>query len=391
MITLYLTPVGIIEERNEEMKIIKFGDNIENIAENLYNLYAGRYIIDRLLKEIKREDEIIITSELLYQLLSKIDSIRNKIRYSKRRYLTTDLLIKTHVAVDSDEAINLLRNIMKKFTEEKLKDELMNKDLLIVHAIDSYDEYSETINLFYERLREWYGIYFPELSNLVTKIDGYANLIAILGEKENYSIEKLVTIGYDEKKAKKIFDNAITSKGASLEDSDIKMIMKHAEALKNLIKTRNYIEEYLEELLLQTAPNITALAGPKLAARLIAKAGGIRKLAMFPASTIQLLGAEKALFLALKKKGKPPKHGIIFQHPFISQSPKAVRGKIARFLAGKLTIAARVDAFGGEYIGDKLSREVGEKVEYLKKIAPNIEKKKIIHRKKKSKRRGRRR
>ena len=168
------------------------------------------------------------------------------------------------------------------------------------------------------------------------------------------------------------------------------MIMIHAETLKNLIKTRDYIEEYLEELLLQIAPNITALAGSKLAARLIAKAGGIRKLAMFPASTIQLLGAEKALFLALKKKGKPPKHGIIFQHPFISQSPKAVRGKIARVLAGKLTIAARVDAFGGEFIGDKLSGEVGEKVDYLKKVAPNIKKKKKTY-KKKGKRRGKRR
>ena len=390
MITLHFTPVGVIKEKNNRMKMIRFGDDIEDIAENLYNLYVGKYSIDKLLKEIKGEDEIIITSELLYQLLSKIDYIRSKIRYSQRKYSTTDLLIKTHVAVDSVEATNILRDIMKRFTEEKLKDELMNKDLLIVHAIDSYDEYSETINLFYERLREWYGLYFPELSNIVTKIDGYANLIATLGRKENYSVEKLVEIGYDEKKAKKIFESAIASKGTSLEDSDIKMIMIHAETLKNLIKTRNYIEEYLEELLLQIAPNITALAGSKLAARLIAKAGGIRKLAMFPASTIQLLGAEKALFLALKKKGKPPKHGIIFQHPFISQSPKAVRGKIARVLAGKLTIAARVDAFGGEFIGDKLSGEVGEKVDYLKKVAPNIKKKKKTY-KKKGKRRGKRR
>ena len=382
MITIYLTPLGVITEKDGNIKMLKFGGDIDTVARNLYNLYRGEYSLDKLFKKLRSEDKIIITSELLYKIFSKNEDMQGKITYVERRESVLDLILKTDITSDINDAVNLLREAMNKFTEIKLKDELANRDLLIINAINSYDEYNETINLFYERLREWYGVYFPELDNIITKIESYANLVSTLGKKEAFTSKKIIEMGYDEAKAAKILDEANSSKGALLEDMDIDIIRKHAETLKNLVKTRKNIEDYLENILSETAPNVTALVGSKLAARLIAKAGGIKKLATFPASTIQLLGAEKALFLALKKKGKPPKHGIIFQHPFISQSPRTVRGKIARLLAGKLAIAARVDAFGGEFIGDSLLREVEEKVDYLRKHAPKVKKKKASHKKK---------
>jgi len=109
------------------------------------------------------------------------------------------------------------------------------------------------------------------------------------------------------------------------------------------------------------APNLSHLAGSVLAAKLIAKAGSLRKLAMFPASTIQLLGAEKALFRAKKTNAKPPKHGLIFQHPYVHSKPRRLRGRAARVLSAKLTLAARADAFTGNQIGEGLRKQLEEK------------------------------
>ncbi len=396
MMKIHLTPFGIVEEKDGELNIYKFGDGLEKMGVNLYKLYKGRFSLENVVEKIKQYDKITVTSKVLYKTLDKYPELEDKIEYIDRKTPVTKLAVKLKIAKDEEEALIQIKEIMRKYSEEKLKEELANKDLLVIHAINSYDEYTETINLFYERLREWYGIYFPELSELVTKIDSYANLVAVLTRREEFTKENLLKFGYTEKKAFAIEQAARASRGGMLEMNDIEMIRTHAKMLKDMVKTRDKIEKYLEELLGEVAPNITAIVGPKLAARLIAKAGGIKKLSMFPASTIQLLGAEKALFLALRKGRKPPKHGIIFQHPFVSQSPKVIRGRVARILAGKLTIAARVDAFGGEFIGDKLLEEVKEKVDLLRAQAPKLREKKIevkpkkrVPRKKKRKRRRR--
>ncbi len=118
----------------------------------------------------------------------------------------------------------------------------------------------------------------------------------------------------------------------------------------------------MEEL----APNVRAVAGALLGARLIAMAGSLQNLAMRPASTIQVIGAEKALFRSLKTGARPPKHGLIFQHTLLHDAKRWQRGKIARVIAGKLAIAARADAFGGgHYIGDKLKADINKRIEEI--------------------------
>ncbi len=134
----------------------------------------------------------------------------------------------------------------------------------------------------------------------------------------------------------------------------------------------------------EVAPNLKALVGgAKLAARLMSLAGGLKELAMMPASTIQVLGAEKALFRHLRTGAKPPKHGVIFQYPAINRSPWWQRGKIARALAGKLAIAARVDYFSGEYIGEELKKELEQRIQEIKEKYPNPPKRKAKPEKKK--------
>lgn len=150
--------------------------------------------------------------------------------------------------------------------------------------------------------------------------------------------------------------------GAPFDELDIKAIRDCAEEVFTMYEVRGQMAEYIDGLMAQVAPNIRTIVGGAIGARLISLAGGLAQLARMPASTLQVLGAEKALFRALRAHAKPPKHGVIYQYPDIRGSPKWQRGRIARALAGKLTIAARVDAMSGEFVGDKLTADFKSRV-----------------------------
>ena len=137
-----------------------------------------------------------------------------------------------------------------------------------------------------------------------------------------------------------------------------------------LYKARRKLDSYVEKLMGEVAPNIRILAGSSLGARLVSLAGGLENLSRMPASTIQILGAEKALFRSMKTGALPPKHGAIFQHQDIHQALRWQRGKIARALSGKIAIAARVDAFRGEFMGEKLKIELDARVREIKSKYP---------------------
>ena len=141
---------------------------------------------------------------------------------------------------------------------------------------------------------------------------------------------------------------------------DLEQIQKLASHLLSLYGYRPELEAHVASTAQEVAPNLSEVAGPVLAAKLIEKAGSVTKLAMMPSSTIQLLGAEKALFRAKKYRSKPPKHGLIFQHPYVHSKPRKLRGRAARMLAAKLAIAARADAFSGNPIGAELVKELEE-------------------------------
>jgi len=217
------------------------------------------------------------------------------------------------------------------------------RDQLILQVIQTIDDVDKTVNLFIGRLREWYGLHFPELSGLVEKHETYARLVSDLGDRENYTEETLTKMGIPEKRVKLI-----------------------VEAALDLYKTRRTLEGYVDLMMDRVAPNVRGLVGSLLGARLIALAGGLERLAKLPASTIQVLGAEKALFRSLKTGTRPPKHGVIFQHNLIHDAKRWLRGKIARAIAGKVAIAARVDAFGGKRMEKSLLEDLERKVKEIK-------------------------
>ncbi len=270
---------------------------------------------------------------------------------------------------DSEEAfLEFLHSTSLEITRRKLRKVAQKRDLLAAQAIRTIDDIDRTINLFAARIREWYSLHFPELDDLVKEHEDYVRMVSELGHRENYAIEALKKLGIPEAKAKRIVEAADKSIGADLSDFDIKPMQIIAGITARLYELRRELTDYIATVMREVAPNITALVGPLLGARLISLAGSLETLARLPASTIQVLGAEKALFRALRTGGKPPKHGVIFQYPDIHRSPRWQRGKIARALASKLAIAAKVDAFTGRYIGDQLREALRKRIEEIKKL-----------------------
>jgi nucleolar protein 56 len=199
------------------------------------------------------------------------------------------------------------------------------------------------------RLKEWFAWHFPEMTKIVNDNHIYAKLVNLLsGKRENVTDElkdELTTITMDEEKSQQIIDAAKISMGMDMSETDSNQVQKWSERVVELINFRESLSDYLKERMNAVAPNLQALIGEIVGAKLIAHAGGLTNLSKYPASTIQILGAEKALFRALKTKGKTPKYGLIFNSTFIGRAGLKNKGKISRYLANKCAIASRVDCF----------------------------------------------
>ena len=209
----------------------------------------------------------------------------------------------------------------------------LTPDQRIIQAVEALDDINETTNSLSERLFEWYGGYFPE-SGL--NGEALALFIAKYGSRENIGSED------------PLYSKSRNSMGAKLEAADEILLKGFSESVCSLYERKRQIEAYIQDSMGSIAPNLNLIAGPMLGARLISIAGSLEKLANFPSSTIQVIGASRALFKHLRARAPSPKHGIIYSHPLINIAPWWVRGKIARALAAKLSLAARIDFYSGE-------------------------------------------
>ncbi len=237
------------------------------------------------------------------------------------------------------------RNI--KITRSSIK-ESVKKDLLIAQTASSIDDIDKAINLLVNRLREWYSYYNPEASYAY---ENHEKFVALINNKNKSQLLKELNVSEKE---------AI---GADLPEKDVSAIMELAQKVSTLFVLRHDCETYLEGLEKEECPNFLEVAGVTIAAKLIAHAGNMKRLAQMPASTIQILGAEKALFRHMrnKKKNLPPKYGIIHEHPLVQKCERKFEAKAARALADKLSIAIRIDYFKGKFIGDKLKKGLVDK------------------------------
>ena len=228
------------------------------------------------------------------------------------------------------------------------------------------------INTFAMRLKEWFAWHFPELTKIVNDNTIYAKLVNLCDARRDNLTEDIKDdiqqIVMDEEKADQILDAVKISMGMDINDSDALQIKKWAERVTELMAFRETLSEFLKERMSAVAPNLQALIGEIVGSKLIAHAGGLTNLSKYPASTIQILGAEKALFRALKTKGKTPKYGLLFNSTFIGRAGATSKGKISRYLANKCAIASRIDCFS-EFptakIGESLRDQVEERLKFI--------------------------
>ncbi len=257
-------------------------------------------------------------------------------------------------------SLTILNKAMLSRGREKVKAST-SPDEQIVQAIRAIDDLAKIINLMSERLHEWHELNFPELTRLVNESQ-YIELISEFGDRKNILDSGKVSINY--------------SLGADISEADAEAMKILASNLQATVQRRDEMEKYIISRMDGIAKNTAYLAGPLVGARLISLTGGLDRLSKVPSSTIQLLGAEKALFKHLKDNAKPPKHGVIFQHPIIHRAPHWQRGKLARALAGKISIAVKMDRYGDNFIGPELEELLNKRVEEIKKKYPKPKPKK---------------
>merc|ERR1719462_916067 len=232
---------------------------------------------------------------------------------------------------------------------------------MIVQAVSLLDDLDKELNNYIMRCREWYGWHFPELGKIITDNLAFVRTVELMGTRDNAKTIDLSDV-LPEEVEEKVKEAAEISMGTEISGEDIINIKHLCQQVVEIQEYRGQLYEYLKNRMMAIAPNLTVLVGELVGARLIAHAGTLMNLAAKAASTVQILGAEKALFKALKTKHDTPKYGLIYHASMVGQASTKLKGKVSRMLAAKAALACRVDAFGEESSTD-LGTEHRAKVE----------------------------
>mmetsp|Transcript_83872 Transcript_83872/g.234053 ORF Transcript_83872/g.234053 Transcript_83872/m.234053 type:complete len:510 (+) Transcript_83872:159-1688(+) len=258
------------------------------------------------------------------------------------------------------------------FSRNRMQLDPNRQDKPIINCIALLDNLDKNINTFAMRVREWYAWHFPELAKIVTDNIAYAKVSRVIRVRDSFdaagrNVELVEACGAEEV-AQEVSKAMKSSMGQDIVEMDMANIDHFASEVIKLSQMRSTLHEYLKNKMDLVAPNLCSLIGEIIGARLISHAGSLTNLAKYPASTVQILGAEKALFRALKTKGNTPKYGLIFHSTFIGRAQQKNKGRISRYLANKCSIASRIDCFSDEattVFGEKLRDQVEERLAFL--------------------------
>jgi len=331
-------------------------DALSDFARKLAELDLERITVDN--EPLARLARSLVKSEVIQdERDATVSKLRNRL---------PSILVRLRIIESKDDYEQFVRDVSLELAKGAITEATTKRDLYAIQTVRCIEDLDKTLNLLAGRIREWYGLHFPELDRLVEKHDTYIRLIQILGGRESFSLEALVKQGIPQDKATAISVSAQKSPGAEISGPDLEWLREVCGTVLQMYKLRDAAEKYTDKIMAEVAPNMTSVLGAVLSAKIISMAGGLENVAKLPASTLQVLGAEKALFRTLKTGARPPKHGVIFQYAAIHQSPKWLRGKIARAVAGKMAIAARMDAFGGADTGGKMREALEKKIVDLK-------------------------
>ncbi len=367
------SPLGIVALDGD--KIVGFrsyGNDLNEAAKVYSNLQNGVLPpnINELLKELsdKGYSSLTVEDPKLFESLSKLtEGAALTVEYMEPEPIDLEsLFLKNGLVSSREEYEQKVKMVCDAVLALSLRAAISRRDVLIIPAVHAHENIEKQINTIYMGCREWYGIHFPELNDLIDDPEDYLKIVTKIGLRDRMDEESLSKVIPGHKRLKDILIAKEKSVGANLLEQDEEYIKRFAEEGLRLIQLRRDLENYIKSLMSLEAPNLAAIAGPILGSKLLALAGGLEKLARMPASTIQVLGAEKALFRFLKTGRGAPKHGLIFQHPYVHTSPKWQRGKIARALAAKISIAARIDYFSREDRSAELRKALEERIKEIK-------------------------
>lgn len=346
MLKVILTELGIgVFDGDTCMKTITFSQP----ADDYIFIKKGKSRISELSKFLLNEQNDVIVNDLaLHDLLKKKDiesQMMSEHDIEDIQFTKPKILINANLATDENDAMQKLRDFAIQLSSSKITEVSGSPDLHVIQSINTLDDTDKIINGISSRLREWYGLHFPELDNIIDSVNGYAQIV-LAGKRENMSDDVFVNAGFPDSKIQMLSVVKGKSRGGDITEENLLMVQALAKNILELFDMRKNLEAQIDSQMEEIAPNITAVLGTTVGARILAKAGSLIKLSTMPASTIQVLGAEKALFRALKTGSNPPKHGLLFQHAVVHAAPRWQRGKIARAIAAKAAIAARVDVHG---------------------------------------------
>ncbi len=363
---VYPTPLALIYiGENGEIGAVRFSLDREG---TLAKILSGAHTreIEEFLRIIDARGVEEVRSPAP-QLLGALTALRPGLKASRIRMGRSleNLAVEAGVAKSVEGYRIELRRIALRLTEESLRVSVKRRDLMIVQAVNYLDDLQKVLNMFTSKLMEWFGTHFPEFREFVSDPEKYANIVYRLRNRRNFTQDELGKI-LPPDQAMKVAEAARRSLGVDMAEQDEQMVWELAASVIRMIRQRGELESYIRTLMDIEAPNISAITGPVLGARLISLAGGLERLARLPASTIQVLGAEKALFRFFKTGRGAPKHGVIFQHPYVHSSQKWQRGKIARALATKISLAAKIDYFSGEDRSAELRASLEKRVKEVR-------------------------
>lgn len=357
-------------------------ENANMVSEGAVSDYLANFLETNLPLSSKKESSSPAASKLGVSRDPKYkssvsESLSNAITIVADDYIE-DLLraVRMHfhkfvAGLSSSDATKAQLGLAHSYSRSKVKFNVHKSDNMIIQSIALLDQLDKDINTFAMRIREWYSWHFPELIKIVTDNIQYARVVGIIKNKSSLNEESLPgiieVISGDEEMAKDILDAARSSMGTDISDIDLININMFAIRVVKLAEYRSSLHRYLISKMSAVAPNLAALIGEQVGARLISHAGSLTALAKYPASTVQILGAEKALFRALKTKGKTPKYGLLYHSTFIGRAKTKNKGRISRYLANKCSIASRMDCFsevGTDVFGRKLRDQVEERLKF---------------------------
>ncbi len=360
--------IAILNSDKNIINFNRFNDPIE--SNERFKGKEYKEIIESIeFLETHRNGKIMTNMPEIIDLLKdrEFDSIE-RISPSVEKFIQINKLniyLQSNRFANEREIIDKLRDFSLKLSSLRIQEASEQMDLHISQSINALDEIDKISNTLGTRMREWYGLHFPELDNLLQNANTYSLLVSNCGKRDNITKEFLETIDIPENKIEIITEVSKRSRGGKITEQNLLIVQNIAQQVISLNKIRKNLEDHIDASMEDVAPNVKGLLTATVGARLISKAGSLRRLASLSASTIQILGAEKALFRTLKTGSDPPKHGILFQHPVIHSAPKWQRGKMARAIAAKTAIAARLDVYGqnpevNQALSDKLSDRLTE-------------------------------